>query len=69
MITETEKEAFAKALEIVGGQTALAIKCGVRQQTVFCWKKMGIPWQRVKQIHEATGCLVPKEQLKPEMYE
>jgi DNA-binding transcriptional regulator YdaS (Cro superfamily) len=68
MITNTEKRALEQAINIVGGQTALAKKLGVRQQTVFVWLKNGLPVRRVLQVEQATNRQISRYQLKPSFY-
>jgi DNA-binding transcriptional regulator YdaS (Cro superfamily) len=68
MITNSEKQALEDAINIVGGQTALAKKLGVKQQTVFVWLKNGLPVRRVLQVEQATDRKVSRYQLKPSFY-
>jgi DNA-binding transcriptional regulator YdaS (Cro superfamily) len=68
MVNEIEKAALLEAIKILGSQKALAIALGVKPQTVFCWKKIGVPVRRAKQIEAATNYKVKKERLKPSIY-
>jgi DNA-binding transcriptional regulator YdaS (Cro superfamily) len=64
----TEKIALEEAVKIVGGQTALAKKCNVKQQTVFIWLKNGLPIKRVIEVERATNYKVSRHRLKPDYY-
>lgn len=68
MITELEKQALEDAINIAGGQTALAKKLGVKQQTVFVWLKKGLPLKRVLEVEKATNRKISRYQLKPLFY-
>lgn len=60
--------ALKRAVAIVGGQAAMARKCGVSQPTVWGWiHRMGqAPAEQVLGIEAATG--IPKEDLRPDIY-
>lgn len=58
-----------KAVAIVGSQTALAAKIGVRPQAVQQWVATGIaPVRRVIAIEQATGGKVSRCELRPDIY-
>jgi DNA-binding transcriptional regulator YdaS (Cro superfamily) len=58
------KTALKKAIKIAGGQSALARKLGISQQSIQQW--VVVPLKRVKQVSEITG--VPREELAPELF-
>lgn len=58
------KTALKKAIKIAGGQSALARKLGISQQSIQQW--VFVPLKRVKQVSEITG--VPREELAPELF-
>lgn len=68
MINKLEKQALEDAINLVGGQTALAKKLGVKQQTVFVWLKKGLPLKRVLEVENATDHKISRYQLKPLFY-
>lgn len=58
-----------KAVDILGGQTALANACGVKQQYVWKWLRMErIPAERAIQIERATGGAVTRQELRPDLF-
>lgn len=69
MITESEKEALLEALNIVGGQSALARMFDIKQQAVQQWLKNGVPYKRVIPIEKATRRKVSRYRLKPSFFE
>lgn len=58
------KTALKKAIKKAGGQSALARKLGISQQSIQRW--VVVPLKRVKQVSEITG--VPREELAPELF-
>jgi DNA-binding transcriptional regulator YdaS (Cro superfamily) len=61
--------AIVKAVEIAGGQKALASKIGVTQQAVSYWlkaKNLRLPGERALAIEAATG--VSRHDLRPDLY-
>lgn len=58
------KTALKKAIKKAGGQSALARKLGISQQSIQPW--VVVPLKRVKQVSEITG--VPREELAPELF-
>ena len=58
------KTALEKAIKKAGGQSALARKLGISQQSIQQW--VVVPLKRVKQVSEITG--VPREELAPELF-
>lgn len=58
-----------KAVEISGGQSALAAKLGIRQQTVFVWLKNNkVPAERALQVEKIVNGAVTCHQLRPDIY-
>ena len=60
---------LAKAVEVAGGQTALAEKIGVKQQLVWHWlyrRPGGVPAEYVLPIERETG--VSRHDLRPDIY-
>ena len=58
------KTALKKAIKKAGGQSALARKLGISQQSIQQW--VVVPLKRVKQVSEITG--VPREELAPVLF-
>lgn len=58
------KTALKKAIKKAGGQSALARKLGISQQSIQQW--VVVPLKRVKQVSEITGVL--REELAPELF-
>lgn len=74
-ISMTPKEALQKAVDVLGGQTALAEACGgkVRQQHVWNWLNRDgrLPDRyalRVQRATERKGCAVRADHLCPEAF-
>ena len=66
----TPVEALQKAINIIGGQQALADYCGVRQQTISDWlRNLGrVPAERVLQVEKACKRKVTRHHLRPDIY-
>jgi DNA-binding transcriptional regulator YdaS (Cro superfamily) len=65
------REALEQAIEIVGGQTALGRVCGKKQGTVWYWLHRcdgRVPAETVLVIEQATGGVVPRHALRPDIY-
>jgi TorA maturation chaperone TorD/DNA-binding transcriptional regulator YdaS (Cro superfamily) len=62
--------ALAQAIEIVGGQAALARLLGVSQPTVWHWvhKAERVPGEHVIAIETVTGGRVSRHDLRPDLY-
>lgn len=63
--------ALQKAIEIAGGQRALARSLGVAQAHVWYWlnKSAGkVPAERAAQIEEATHGAVTRHDLRPDIF-
>ena len=61
------KDALRKAVEIAGGQTALAGQIGKTQGHISKWLQRGnIPPESVLPIERATG--IPRHELRPDIY-
>jgi DNA-binding transcriptional regulator YdaS (Cro superfamily) len=61
---------IARAVEIAGGQTALAKACGVTQQLVWHWLHVAerVPAERIIDIEKATNGAVSRRELRPDLY-
>lgn len=59
-------KAIERAVEVAGGQQALADKCGVKYQAVQKWLRDRVPAERVLAIEDATG--VSRHELRPDIY-
>ncbi len=53
-----------RALEIVGGKTALAKHLGITKQAISQWSQ--VPPERVLAVEDATG--VPCHEMRPDIY-
>lgn len=64
----SELHALQKAVEIAGGQSALARACGVRQGNVWSWlnRTRRIPPEYALKIEAFTG--VSRHSLRPDIY-
>ena len=62
--------ALQKAIEIVGGQTALARHLGLKQPHVWNWLNVAkrIPAEFVIEIEKATDGRVSRHELRPDIY-
>lgn len=63
-----EKMALRRAVNMVGGQSALARLLGVKQQHVYYWLKKSVPARRVLAIERATEGQVTRHELRPDLY-
>ena len=62
--------AIKKVIQIIGSQTALARKCGVRQQSVGEWVEKGkIPPRRVLKVWRLVKGKVPLWELNSDIYD
>lgn len=62
-------EALHRACDLLGSQSALAKKIGVRQSTLWHWlkrAKRGAPAEFVPAIERATG--ISRHDLRPDIY-
>ena len=57
-----------KAINLAGGQSALARLVGVSPQLVHSWKRFGVPPHRAVQIEAATGGKVKRGELRPDIF-
>lgn len=64
------ESALAKAIEIAGGQSALAVAIGTKQQNVWWWlnRKRAVPAEFVLPIERATSGRVSRHELRPDLY-
>ena len=67
---DTPRHHLERAIELVGGQSALARACGIKQGHVWAWlnKTSKCPAEHVLSIEEATGGTVTRHQLRPDLY-
>lgn len=71
-IPDSMREAFAKAIDVVGGQTAFALLVStedrpVSQQLVSYWFRKGeLPAELVLRVERLTG--VPRDALRPDVF-
>lgn len=59
------------AIKLVGSQSELARRIGVRQQYIWHWlnrAKKGVPLERVQDIERATGGRVTRYDLRPDFF-
>lgn len=71
MTREQEKQAraaFAKAVITAGGNSALATKLGITRQAIPQWRGIVPTAARARQIEEALGGLVSREELRPDFF-
>lgn len=61
---------LARAIDIVGGQSALSRAIGCKQQSVWNWlhKQKRVPAEFCIQIERATGGKVTRHELRPDIY-
>lgn len=60
------QESLKRALQIVGGPTALARYLGISKQAISKWSK--VPPERVLAVEDATGGAVKAHELRPDIY-
>lgn len=60
--------ALERAIEHVGGLTALANAIKTTPQVVVNWRKRGVPAERVIDIEVATRGEVSRHELRPDLY-
>lgn len=56
--------ALQRALELIGGPSALASRLGISREAVSQWRR--VPAERVIAVETATG--VPRRDLRPDIY-
>lgn len=66
----TERRFLEQAVEIAGGQSALARACGVTQGHVWAWlnKSGRCPAKYVFPVEAATNTKITRHQLRPDLY-
>jgi len=59
-----------RAIELVGGQSALATLCGVKQGHVWHWLRRAkrVPAERIFAIEKATNGAVTHQELRPDLF-
>ncbi len=60
------EESLQRALDIVGGPTALGRYLGITKQAVSQWSR--VPAERVLAVEDATDRAVPCWELRPDLY-
>lgn len=71
MNMNTPRIALQTAIDIVGGQTAMARALEVSQGQVWCWlhrDKRGAPADRAVAIERLTKGQVTRQQLRPDIF-
>ena len=62
-------QALERAIEIAGGQSALADKIGKKQAHVAMWlKRRKVPAEVCADIEGATGGAVTRQALRPDVF-
>lgn len=61
---QKRNKALERAIEAIGGNTALAKAIGVSPQAVAQWAE--VPINRVAAVEAATG--IPRHELRPDFY-
>jgi DNA-binding transcriptional regulator YdaS (Cro superfamily) len=56
------------AIQILGSQERLAETLNVTTQAVYKWRRGRVPAERVLGIESATGGVVTRHQLRPDIY-
>lgn len=68
----TPKQAFRKAVKVVGGPSAMARALGYSPNRIGNWMKRGMPEDEALAVEKATADhgteVVTKEQLAPRLY-
>lgn len=61
-------DALKRAVEILGGQSAMARLLGLAQTSVWAWVRKGklLPPEHVLAVEEATG--ISRHDLRPDIY-
>jgi DNA-binding transcriptional regulator YdaS (Cro superfamily) len=67
---KSETLALRRAVEQMGGQSALARVCGVKQGHVWHWlnKSLRVPAEHVLAVESATGGAVSRQELRPDIF-
>ena len=65
-----KREAVKKAIELAGGQTALARLVGTRQSSVFNWLNRGqeMPADQVLTVAWALDFEITPHEMRPDLY-
>ena len=63
------KKALLEAVRIVGSQSELARRCGIRQPAVAQWIASGrVPAERAIEVERMTQAQVTRYDLRPDLY-
>lgn len=70
MERDLTREFVQKAIDIVGSQSNLARRCGVKQQNVWNWlnRDKKVPAKYVLLIEKATRQQVSRYELRPDVF-
>ena len=61
--------AFDRVIDIVGSQTELALRLGVKQPSVNNWKiRSRVPAERVLEIEKLVGGQVTRYEMRPDVF-
>jgi len=61
--------AFDRVIDIVGSQTELALRLGVKQPSVNNWKiRRRVPAERVLEIEKLVGGQVTRYEMRPDVF-
>ena len=61
-------EGFDRAVTHFGSVKAIALKLGLSFQAVYKWKENGVPVERCKDIENASGGAVTRQELRPDHF-
>jgi DNA-binding transcriptional regulator YdaS (Cro superfamily) len=64
------RKALERAIQVAGGQSALAAALGVRQSHIWHWlhkSQHGVPAERVADVERVTG--IARQELRPDLYQ
>jgi DNA-binding transcriptional regulator YdaS (Cro superfamily) len=71
-MADTETIHAASALEVAidmcGGLTELAKRINSKPQVIVNWRRRGVPPERCGDIERATGGVVTRSQLRPDIF-
>lgn len=67
---EAPKTPLDRAIELCGGQAALAREIGTKQQNVAYWRTAvkGVPAEMAPMIEEAVQGQVTRQELRPDVF-
>lgn len=67
---DTPKSPLDRAIELCGGQAALAREIGTKQQNVAYWRTAvkGVPAEMAQAIEDAVNGQVTRQELRPDVF-